>query len=39
MVSALDELRNFNFKYEWAYSAIGNLEIDRNFFSKVTFRI
>ena len=32
-------LENLNFKYEWAYSAIGNLEIDRNLFSKLIFRI
>ena len=38
-VSALDVLRNLNFKYEWAYLAIGNFEIDCNLFSKLTLRI
>ena len=32
-------LENLNFKYEWAYLAIGNLEIDRYLFSKLTLRI
>ena len=32
-------LENLNFKYEWAYSATRNLEIDCKLFSKLIFQI
>ena len=32
-------LENLKFKYEWAYSAVRNLEIDRNLFSELIFQI